>query len=438
MKKHSWILFERGVKFMEDVVIKIDNVYKKYRLGTIGGGTLTADLQSWWARVRGKDDPNIKIGSRGYSKNATFMALSGINLEVRKGDILGIIGANGAGKSTMLKILSRVTAPTKGNIYVKGRISSMLEVGTGFNLEMTGRENIYLNGAILGMSKTEVDRKINEIIEFSECAQFIDTPVKRYSSGMYVKLAFAVSAHLDSEILVMDEVLAVGDIKFQQKCLGKMGDVANQEKRTVLYVSHNMNTIRQLCNRCVVLDKGKIIYDGDVEDAIQFYVGELGKMSLVNNLDCKERSRGFIPRLRALELKILDKEDMLFKQQEKIKLIINWKPFDDIDDVYVRIVIKYCDTSPVGVSTTIKPVHAKRGEVCETKLIFDISTLASGKYYVDLYFYRIDGFGGIDNYDAIGEAFSFEVVNDGLNCNKLTWYHNAWGHNVFSPIEILN
>ena len=200
------------------LMIKIENVRKQYRLGTIGGGTLRGDLQSWWAKVRGREDPNSEIGAKVYKKNEKFMALDGINLEVKKGERLGIIGHNGAGKSTLLKILSRVTAPTEGKIFLNGRISSMLEVGTGFHAELTGRENIYLNGAILGMTRAEVDSKIERIIDFSECGQFIDTPVKRYSSGMYVKLAFSVAAHLDSEILVMDEVLAVGDMKFQQKC----------------------------------------------------------------------------------------------------------------------------------------------------------------------------------------------------------------------------
>ena len=221
----------------QELVLKVDNVKKKYRLGVIGGGTLQGDLQSWWARIRGKEDPNSKIGEDPTAKNGTFMALKGISFEVKKGERLGIIGGNGAGKSTTLKILSRVTAPTEGTVYINGRISSMLEVGTGFHPELTGRENIYLNGAILGMTKEEVDRKMEDIIEFSECRQFIDTPVKRYSSGMYVKLAFSVAAHLDSEILIMDEVLAVGDVNFQQKCLQKMRSLSEEESRTVLYVS---------------------------------------------------------------------------------------------------------------------------------------------------------------------------------------------------------
>ena len=253
-------------------VIEVTGLKKQYKLGQIGGGTLTHDLQSWWARVRGKEDPNTVIGTDQRLFGQTFMALNGVDLTVYQGEALGIIGRNGAGKSTLLKLLSRITAPTEGEIKIRGRVASMLEVGTGFNNEMTGRENIYMNGAILGMTRAEIDAKLPQIIEFSECGDFIDTPVKRYSSGMFVKLAFAVAAHLDSEIMVMDEVLAVGDMKFQQKCLGKMSDVANQDGRTVLYVSHNMSTIRQLCTRCVVLDKGRVIFDGDVEQAIAVYM----------------------------------------------------------------------------------------------------------------------------------------------------------------------
>ena len=202
---------------MSETVIKIDHVSKQFRLGTIGGGTLQCDIQSWWARVRHKEDPNLRIGQKAYSKNEKFLALDDISLQIQKGETLGLIGRNGAGKSTTIKLLSRVTAPTNGNIYIRGKNSSMLEVGTGFHPELTGRENIYLNGAILGMKRSEVTKKIDDIIEFSECAQFIDTPVKRYSSGMFVKLAFSVAAHLDSDILIMDEVLAVGDMAFQNK-----------------------------------------------------------------------------------------------------------------------------------------------------------------------------------------------------------------------------
>ncbi|WP_446011681.1 ABC transporter ATP-binding protein [Candidatus Electrothrix sp.] len=257
-------------------VIKIENLWKEYRLGVIGHGTLTHDLQSWWAKVRGKEDPNSKItpmlaGQEKQIEGDRFWALRDINLEVKQGEILGIIGKNGAGKSTLLKILSRVTAPTKGNVKVKGRIASLLEVGTGFHPELTGRENIFMNGAILGMSKQEIKAKLNEIVDFSGVEDFIDTPVKRYSSGMHVRLAFAIAAHLDPEILIIDEVLAVGDAEFQKKCLGKMQDVS-KTGRTILFVSHHMAAIEKLCSRCLVTAYGTTSFDGDVKEAISFYL----------------------------------------------------------------------------------------------------------------------------------------------------------------------
>ena len=219
---------------------QVSGLKKQYKLGQIGGGTLTHDLQSWWARVRGKEDPNTVIGTDARLFGKTFMALNGVDLTVYKGEALGIIGRNGAGKSTLLKILSRITAPTEGEIRLRGRVASMLEVGTGFNNEMTGRENIYMNGAIMGMSRAEITRKLDEIVDFSGCERYLDTPVKRYSSGMTVRLGFAIAAHLEPEILVVDEVLAVGDAEFQKKAIGKMQDVSKGEGRTVLFVSHNM------------------------------------------------------------------------------------------------------------------------------------------------------------------------------------------------------
>ncbi|MBP5467541.1 MAG: ABC transporter ATP-binding protein [Clostridia bacterium] len=256
-----------------EIAIQIRGLKKDYRLGVISGGTLQRDIQSFWARLLKREDPNSKVGSKNYGKNEKFTALEGVDLTVYKGERLGIIGKNGAGKSTLLKLISRITSPTAGTIGINGRVSSMLEVGTGFHGELTGRENIYLNGAILGMSKAEVNEKIDRIIEFSEIEKFIDTPAKRYSSGMYVKLAFSVAAHLDSEIMIMDEVLAVGDLAFQRKCLDKMGDVSREENRTILYVSHNMDTIRRLCDRCIVLEKDRIVFDGNVEKAIDLYSG---------------------------------------------------------------------------------------------------------------------------------------------------------------------
>lgn len=256
-------------------VIKIENLYKEYRLGIIGHGTLYRDLQSGWAKLRGMPDPNSLLDVANPNKGKDrILALKDINLDVKDGEILGIIGANGAGKSTLLKILSRVTAPTSGTIKYKGKVASLLEVGTGFHRELTGRENIYLNGAINGMNRREVNRKLDEIVDFASVEKFLDTPVKRYSSGMFVRLGFAVAAHLDPDILAVDEVLAVGDASFQKKAINKMQDVSKGEGRTVLFVSHNMNSIERLCNRVILLSQGEIIDDGDASEVVRSYLGK--------------------------------------------------------------------------------------------------------------------------------------------------------------------
>ena len=260
---------------MSQPVISVEHLSKQYDLGVIGTGTLTRDLERWWARIRHKPDPYSLVGTNADESwlRGSILALDDVSFTVQQGEALGIIGKNGAGKSTLLKILSRVTAPTSGVVKVKGRIGSLLEVGTGFHPELTGRENVYLNGAILGMKRAEVDRKFDEIVAFSGVEKFIDTPVKRYSSGMYVRLAFAVAAHLDPEILVVDEVLAVGDAEFQKKCLGKMSDVAG-EGRTVLFVSHNMNAISRICYRAIWIDNGKVICDLDSSSTIYRYLSK--------------------------------------------------------------------------------------------------------------------------------------------------------------------
>ena len=256
-----------------------ENVVKLYRLGQIGTGTISHDLNRWWARMRGKEDPFAKIGETNdratKGENEYVWALKEIDFEIKKGEAVGIIGRNGAGKSTLLKLLSKVTKPTTGEIKIKGRIASLLEVGTGFHPEMTGKENIYMNGAILGMTKKEITRKFDEIVDFSGVERYIDTPVKRYSSGMYVRLAFAVAAHLESEILIVDEVLAVGDAEFQKKCLGKMGDVSKGEGRTVLFVSHNMLSIKQLCEEAILLKDGLLKSQGNVEEILELYNTEM-------------------------------------------------------------------------------------------------------------------------------------------------------------------
>lgn len=255
---------------MDNTAISIRGLAKRYRLGVVGSGWLAKDLQSWWARSLGREDPNAKLGAEGLS--GEIMALDDVSFDVPRGQVVGVIGRNGAGKSTLLKILTRVTAPSAGEAVINGCLSSLLEVGTGFHPELTGRENVFLNGCLLGMTRAEVASKFDEIVEFAGLAQFVDTPVKRYSSGMYVRLAFSVAAHLEPDIMLVDEVLAVGDVEFQRKCLGRMGEVA-RGGRTILFVSHNMSAIRSLCDRAVVLDAGRLVFDGDVDKALDHYLG---------------------------------------------------------------------------------------------------------------------------------------------------------------------
>lgn len=264
---------------MSNITIKVENLSKAYQLGEIGTGTLSRDLERYWARLRGKEDPFLRIGETN-DRNAKgtsniVWSLKDLNFEIEQGDAIGIIGRNGAGKSTLLKILSRVTAPSRGSVKIKGRIASLLEVGTGFHPELTGRENIFLNGAILGMRKAEIERKFDEIVDFAGVERYIETPVKRYSSGMYVRLAFAVAAHLESEILIVDEVLAVGDAEFQKKCLGKMSEVSKGQGRTVLFVSHNMASINALCKKGMVLNNGIASPVRSIKEAVESYTGLL-------------------------------------------------------------------------------------------------------------------------------------------------------------------
>jgi len=279
-----------------NVILKVENLSKQYRLGLVGTGTLSHDLNRWWHKIRGKEDPYLQIGDSNdrSTKGETdyVWALRDINFEVKKGEVLGIIGKNGAGKSTILKILSKVTGPTTGEIKTKGRIASLLEVGTGFHPELTGLENIYLNGAILGMTKKEINSKIEEIVAFSGCERYIDTPVKRYSSGMTVRLAFAVAAHLEPEILVIDEVLAVGDAEFQKKAIGKMQDISRGEGRTVLFVSHNMEAVKSLCTRAVLIDQGKIVFEGTPEATVDEYLKTEKKSNKLKSFWKREEAPG--------------------------------------------------------------------------------------------------------------------------------------------------
>lgn len=420
-----------------NIAIKISNVKKKYKLGQIGGGTLQADIQSWWAKKRGKIDPNSKIGQQQRLVGSSFMALNGIDLTIYQGEALGIIGGNGAGKSTLLKILSQVTAPTEGKIELYGRIASMLEVGTGFNGEMTGRENIYMNGAILGMTKSEIDDKMEDIIEFSEVREFIDTPVKRYSSGMYVKLAFSVAAHLDSEIMIMDEVLAVGDMAFQKKCLEKMRSVAEEEGKTVLYVSHNMNTIRKLCDRCVVLDKGKIIFIGNVEEAIQIYLGTSGELNnryiYTEEYHSNGKSKG---KLNLEELIVENSTDMRFNCGDKIQIRLKSQAAIGLKQVKFRFEIQFQDGSKVGTMFTEEDISYSERELKNNHLIIDTEHLTPGKYRADIIAYTYDEFGNEDFLDGVYPGICFEITDKINKDNSLIWLHSYWGHIHLHDIKI--
>lgn len=422
---------------MNDIAIKIENVKKKYKLGTIGGGTLTGEIKSWWAKKRGKEDPNRMVGMTEPIVGDEFWALKGINLEIKKGDRLGIIGRNGAGKSTLLKILSRVTAPTEGKITINGRIASMLEVGTGFHGELTGRENIYLNGAILGMSRQEIDKKIDQIIEFSECGEFIDTPVKRYSSGMYVKLAFSVAAHLDSDIMIMDEVLAVGDVNFQRKCLDKMTEIAENEGKTILYVSHNMSTIRRLCNKCVVLNKGQIIYQGDIENAVQMYLQIPDKMNLHNEFSNRfVEDEQFNRKLRLISLDLLDRENNQIELGETIKFRIKFKCENSVPRAYIRCIVARMDDTRVGVTFSPAIYDCKEETIKQIECSFDTSTLAPGKYGLNIILFDCDGAGNQEKYEMISNALVIEVIRTKGQIYNLEWELTNYGSTLYPELEI--
>lgn len=376
----------------ENCVIHAENLSKEYRLGIIGSGTLRRDLQSKYAKMRGREDPNRRIDQATYEKGETFLALNKMNIEIMRGERVGIIGPNGAGKSTFLKLLARITSPSEGTFSFRGRIASMLEVGTGFSAELTGRENIYLNGAILGMTKAEIEAKEEDIIEFSEVREFIDTPVKRYSSGMFVKLAFAVAAHLDAEILIMDEVLAVGDMRFQRKCVKKMRELAEEENRTILYVSHNMNTIQELCSRCVVLEKGKKIYDGSVEEAIRYYLdGSREEFFSYDYIDKKYREQVRNNDVTLMNVKYNGRTSNLFIDDEKLPLEFTWKNNADVNGLCMRIEVYDSYRYPVTSFIVEDFYSGKRGKVHSQRLELDISRLTRGRYYTRYVFYSRRG-----------------------------------------------
>lgn len=422
---------------MSEIMLKVSHVSKQYRLGQIGGTTLREEIQRWNARRRHQEDPTKKIGTPDYEFGETFNALDDLSLEVKKGERVGIIGHNGAGKSTLLKLISRITAPTSGDIWLNGRVASMLEVGTGFHGELTGRENIYMNGAILGMKKKEIDAKIENIIEFSECRQFIDTPVKRYSSGMYVKLAFSVAAHLDSEIMIMDEVLAVGDMKFQEKCLGKMNDVSKSNGRTILYVSHNMNTIRQLCSRCIVLDHGNKIYDGDVEKAISIYLNAIPVSECDINLSIFRRSDQFLDDIVMMKRLCVKTESSIFSTGSEFTASLYVYSKKTINNVRLEIPVR--TTGGTSVTRYLSPTSIILGRDAITRIDFslDISRISPGRYTLNPVLREVNSYGTTKNLDGLVGAYCFEIIPDvGFN-DGTEWNAFYSGYYVAPQIKLL-
>ena len=404
-------------------IIKVENLSKMYRLGLVGGRTITEDLNRLWAKIRGKEDPYIKIGetnNRVVKGRSEFVwALKDINFQVNNGERFGIIGKNGAGKSTLLKILSRVANPTTGSVKVKGRVASLLEVGTGFHPELTGRDNIFLNGAILGMTQQEIKRKLDSIVEFSGVERYIDTPVKRYSSGMYVRLAFAVAAHLEPEILIIDEVLAVGDAEFQKKCLGKMHDVSENEGRTVLFVSHNLQAIKNLCQKTIILDNGELFASGNTEEVLHEY-NELVRDVKINadtdvNNYMNRRGKGMI-RFTGIEVHDVDDNKRFnFELSETIRFKISYKVFEEINGVTLTVALmsglsKECVTV-AHYQITDKIIAP--GETGEAIIEFPNISIKPGEY--PLYFELMDIELNPHSKDVIDDLTPPLVISGGNN-----------------------
>ena len=380
---------------MNNNVIEFNNVGKQYILGTIGTGTLSQDLNRWWANIRGKDDPYLKIGDtndRTQKGDSRFVwALRNINFNVEQGDVVGIVGKNGAGKSTLLKILSRVTSPTTGDIKIKGRIASLLEVGTGFHPEMTGRENIFMNGSIMGMTKSEIKRKFDEIVDFAGVAKYVDTPVKRYSSGMMVRLGFAIAAHLEPEILVVDEVLAVGDAEFQKKAIGKMQDVSKGEGRTVLFVSHNMAAVRNLCTKGVLLKNGTIDYIGSIPDTLDRYLKNEENVKKENIIDNIKWLKSTLVIHKCLINNTESTTSVIKCNQTELNIHIEGETAEDMS-FDLMVTLKNKDGQPLAMYAKGHYMgeiqHLQKGKFIISKTIKLPKILCKGILNVDLYLHH--------------------------------------------------
>ena len=420
-------------------VLRIEDVSKMYRLGTVGTGTLSHDLNRLWARVRGLPDPTLKIGAtndRTQSGGQHVWALKDINFEVEQGEILGIIGRNGAGKSTLLKLLSRVTAPTTGSIKARGRIASLLEVGTGFHPELTGRENVFLNGAIMGMTKSEVASRLDEIVEFSGCAKYLDTPVKRYSSGMTVRLGFSVAAHLDCEILIVDEVLAVGDAEFQKKCINKMKDVGNTGK-TIVFVSHNMASVQQLTTRCAVISHGSISYEGSPKEAISQYISSnLNILDESASLDDVPRQFGLGEAVRFKTLRVpVGKLIPEFLADESLKFLLVVDAESDHSDLCLGLSILDWSSQPIA-SGFSAPMDYAAGQN-EIEISPNGLRLAAGTYHLSLSLFKGSGSSSRQNLDVVTNAAQFQVLEvANQDSGLLNWNSKYFGSIVIDELNV--
>ncbi len=416
--------------------IEFNHVGKQYRLGLVSTGTISHDLNRWWqTAILRKEDPYLKIGSvndRTQKADSDYVwALRDLDFKVEQGDVVGIIGKNGAGKSTLLKLLSTVTGPTVGTIRARGRIASLLEVGTGFHQEMTGRENIFMNGAILGMTKAEIAAKLDEIVDFSGCERYLDTPVKRYSSGMMVRLGFAVAAHLDPEILVVDEVLAVGDAEFQKKAIGKMKDVSQTEGRTVLFVSHNMDSIRNLCKSGVLLENGQVKLRGEIDDVVSAYVSD--NLFSVGNIDyitdiAKHRISATTKEYEILEIH----RDMPYLVDGIGEIAFTLRIRRNIDNRNFQVQALIDDVADggnrVGMATSVELVAPENKEFT-VKLRVPKVNLTRSKYIMDFWVGFGDPTSGIRYYDAAYDTVTFEVSSF-LN-RAINEWHSYWGHSCY-------
>jgi len=400
------------------IAIKADNISKAYQIGEFSTGTISRDIERWWALLRGKEDPFLRIGetndrsSKGESD--IVWSLKDINFNIEQGDAVGIIGRNGAGKSTLLKILSRVTTPTTGSVKVKGRIASLLEVGTGFHPELTGKENIFLNGAILGMRKHEIKKHFDAIVDFAGVERYVDTPVKRYSSGMYVRLAFAVAAHLQSEILIVDEVLAVGDAEFQKKCLGKMGDVSQNEGRTVLFVSHNMGAVKQLCQKGILLQNGQMIFSGSADATISRYLKNSSQNGLIDNKSVMGSIKDSVEFID-IAVNGVKEQEISFEPENKINISLKWKCISEIKKFRISFNIYKEGVLLFTLHDLASPQFTETGNYTSS-VVIPAFTLRPGEYAIAIGGHDGDNISSGIEWLYISDVFSFEILEKwGIN-----------------------